>query len=292
MERIHTKKRREGKTSTKQKGKKPGAKPTGQSLVRTYNAMRSQFQESEITYQCHLFIRRIANSAPPPFVPASILPLLYEVAKSFLLNELQVAHWSLYLTRIVWQQPQDKVETSLHIAALSTKQYYEDEFFVFEAAMRLKLPDFEEMWRQWTTSYADLFDVSPTDLRARFQELSDIPSERVREEAVDYNQLIFAILQMSPPLMPSQFDEEMMKQYAGPPVLSLGDDRRSGATAPSCSESEVVPEKDEYAECLESQQDEEAFPFWGVGSMLPRISSLTEIWPDLSTTKSSDVRKP
>lgn len=272
------KKRRPRPAVSREKKTKGSVKPSNATLLRRYSLRLDQFRQAEITYQCHLFVRKIANAVPPPRKSSALLQKLYSTAKAFQLNELEVAVWSLYLTRIVWEQHPDLQDTLMTFAALATKEHFDSEPEVYRAFLASRIPDFDVAYANWRTSCQASLEVYPTELRDRFQELCDTPYEVVHEETPDYNLLILAILEMSPPLQPSQFEEDLMKHLPSPPVLSLQDDHKSGATAPSCSPSDT-----------ESAHEAEEV-FWEVNSPLPPIGSLSDIWPELSPDKKQGER--
>jgi hypothetical protein len=274
MEDIHTKKRRPQPTISRPKKAKTEAIVSTATLLKRYALLLGQYQEAEITYQSHLFVRKIANTGPPQHRSRTLLPLFYATAKAFQMNELELTVWSLYLSRVVWQHSTDQLEKWLSFAALAAKEFFESDSDVYRAYLSNRSTSFDADYTNWRTSCRASLDVSPTELRDRFQTLYDTPLETVHAEAPDYNQLILAILEMSPPLQSSQFEEEIFKHLPSPPVLSLQDDRKSGATAPSCSPSDA-------GSALEGEEED----FWEANSSLPRIGSLSEIWPELSPGK-------
>lgn len=273
MEDIHTKKRRPQPTNPLPKKVKTEGNSSTAALLKRYTLLFDQYQAAEITYQAHLFVRKITNTAPQQYRPSKLLPLLYATAKAFQMNELELTVWSLYLSRVVWQYATDQLEKWLSFAALATKEFFESDPDVYKAFLSNRSASFDTEYTNWRTSYKPSLAVSPTELRDRFQTLYDTPLETVHAEPPDYNQLILAILEMSPPLQSSQFEEDIFKHLPSPPVLSLQDDRKSGATAPSCSPSDT-------GSAVEGEGD-----FWEANSSIPRISSLSEIWPELSPGK-------
>lgn len=275
MEGIHTKKRRLRPAVSRQQTHST-AKLSSAALLKRYNLQLDQFQVAEITYQVHLFVRKIANSGPPQRRSPAVLALLYSTAKALQLNELELTVWSLYLTRVVWQHPADQLEMLLSFAALAAKEFFESDPEVYRAYLSNRMASFDESYTNWRSSCQSSLEVSPTELRDRFQALCDTPYEAIHTETPDYNQLIQTILEMSPPLQPSQFEEDLSKHLPSPPVLSLQDDHKSGATSCSPSETGAVSETEEA--------------FWEATSPLPRIGSLSEIWPDLSPGKKQSER--
>lgn len=273
MEGIHTKKRRLRPAISRQQPHST-AKTSSTALLKRYNLHLDQFQVAEVTYQVHLFVRKIANSGPPQRRSAAVLALLYDTAKTLQLNELELTVWSLYLTRVVWQQPADQLEMLLSFAALAAKEFFESDPEVYRAYLSNRIASFDGSYMNWRTSCQSSLEVSPTELRDRFQALCDTHYEAIHTEAPDYNQLIQAILEMSPPLQPSQFEEDLSQHLPSPPVLSLQD--KPGATSCSLSDTGSVPETEEA--------------FWEATSPLPRIGSLSEIWPELSPGKKQSER--
>ena len=243
-----------------------------------YEALVKRFQAAEIPHQNHLFVRNIALSLPAALYFPSLLPTLLQTATAFMLNELEVVVWSLFLTRIVWQQEKPVFATYLAFSALSAKQYFDTEVATFSVYLRTKMPAFDTEYEQFRRNFGALLEVSPKEMRDRFEELRGEPAERVEEEPVDYNQMIVAILQMSPPLLLSLPTQECTPSDL--PRLRGPEDPRT-SQLPSCTE----PEQ-EF-----SPETEEAFRFWEIGTPIPRLSSLSEIWPDLSPKKRSEGRK-
>jgi len=278
MEGIHTKKRRPRQAVSKEKKAQAPAKPNSTAPLRRYAQRLGQFHKAEITYQFHLFVRKIAKAVPPQRRSPALLPLLYGTAKAFQLNELELAVWSLYLTRIVWQQLSGQLETLLDFSAFAAKEFFDAEPEIYSAYLSSRLPDFAVSYPNWRASCHASLDVSPTELRDRFQALSDTYIESKHEEAPDYNHLILTILELSPPLQPSQFEEELAKHLPTSPMLSLQEDHKSGATASSCS-----PAGSEEAQAAET--------FWGEANSPPHcIGSLADIWPELSPGKQPSER--
>lgn len=273
MEGIPTKPIRPRQAVSRKKATKALVKPTSAAYLRRYALRLDQFHVAEITYQFHLFVRKIAKTLPPHRRATALLPLLYGTAKAFQLNELELAVWSLYLTRVVWQQPADQLEKLLGFAAFAAKEFFDAEPEIYSAYLSSRIPDFSVSYPNWRTSCHTELEVSPTELRDRFQALSDTPIEIVHEEARDYNQMILTILELSPPLQPSQFEEDLAKHMPTPPVLSLQEDHKLGATTSSCS-----------PVCSEEEEEGEA-GFWDVNSPSQCIGSLSEIWPELSPRK-------
>lgn len=278
MEGIHTKKRRPRQAVSREKKAKTPGKSSSAALLRRYTQRLAQFRQAEITYQFHLFVRKIAKTVPPQRWSPALLPLLYGTAKAFQLNELELAVWSLYLTRTVWQQLSGQAERLLGFAAYAAKEFFDAEPEIYSAYLSSRLPDFAVSYPNWRTSYHALLDVSPTELRDRFQALSDTPIEIKRENAPDYNHLILTILELSPPLQPSQFEEDLAKHLPTPPRLSLQEDHKSGATASSCSPAR-------------SEEGQPAEAFWGeANSPSHCLGSLSDIWPELSPGKQPSER--
>lgn len=242
--------------------------------VSRYESLLKHFEEAEVSYQSHQFLRNLALSLQSDQPAQTALPTLLRLAKIFMLNELEIVVWSLFLTRIVWRQAKSQLDLYLSLSALSAKAYFDSEVAVFEDLLRREIPDFDRTYQAWKTEFAELLEIGPTQLRQRFEELRGQAVERPEEEKVDYNEMIVAILQMSPPLILSLPTQECTP--ADLPLLRAPEDPRV-----SCADGEqdFGPETDDVFRC------------WETNTPLPRFSSLSEIWPDLSPKKRSDYRK-
>lgn len=228
---------------------KPQKRPR-KPLPKAYSRLLRPQPRDQIPYQISLCLRRVAASGPESLPKAVLHRKVVAVARELLLNELEVAVWSLYLERLVWNMSAEEVEKGLYLAGLATKAYFEENFEAFEEYLETIFPGFGQDYQQFSQSHLKTLTIAPKDLRIRFSALSMCPIKPLYVAATDYNDLTDTLLALAPPL-------------SKPMAWGL-DDRGSGGTAPSGSESEQVLEWE--------------LPLWDS----PKLSSLAEIWPELT----------
>ena len=227
---------------------KSSLKPLQKAYFRLIGAQESK----EIPYQINLFLRRVAASGPEFTSQCALHGKLAAVVREFMLNELEVVVWSLYLEKCVWDMKAEELDKGLYLAAIATKAYFDENGKPFGEYLETIWPGIQREYEQFSLEHADQLDISPKDLHSRFSQLSLCPLQHISTAATDYNELTDALLALAPPQCKS---------------MLLQDDRGSGGTAPSGSESEQL------------QDWELPLDYWET----PKLTSLAEIWPELTT---------
>lgn len=222
-------------------------------LPKAYSRLLRTQQTEEIPYQISLCLRRVAARGPKSLSKVVLRRQVVAVARELLLNELEVVVWSLYLDRFVWNMGEE-VEKGMYLAGMATKAYFEEDLDTFEEYLETVCPGIGQKYQQFSQSYNEKLDISPKDLLSCYSTLSMCSVEHLRVAAVDYNDLTDALLALAPPLSQAK------------PMLWGLDDKGSGGTAPSCSESEQALEWELPLDCWDS----------------PKLTSLAEIWPELT----------
>jgi hypothetical protein len=148
----------------------------------------------------------------------------------------------------------EELDKGLYLAGIATKAYFDENGKLFGEYLETIWPGIQREYEQFSLEHADQLDISPKDLHSRFNQLSLCPLQRLSTPATDYNELTDALLALAPPLCKAR------------PMLPQ-DDRGSGGTAPSGSESEQM------------QDWELPLDYWET----PKLTSLAEIWPELTT---------
>lgn len=223
-------------------------------LQKAYFLLIGAQESEEIPYQINLFLRRMAAKGPEGISKCALHGKIVTVVREIRLNELEVAVWSLYLEKFVWDMKAEELDKGLYIAGIATKAYFDENGSLFRDYLETIWPGIQREYEEFRLEHADQLDISPKDLHFRFSQLSFCPFQRVSTPAADYNELTDALLALAPP------------QAKAKPILPQ-DDRGSGGTAPSCSESEHI------------QDWELPLDYWDT----PKLTSLAEIWPDLTT---------
>lgn len=225
-------------------------------LPKAYMRLRNALETEEIPYKLNLFLRQIVSQACPSLSKPVLHTQLVTIQRELLLNELEVSVWSLYLARAVWKMEDARRHMGLYFAGLAAKKYFDPDLEPFEEYLDAVFVDFGKEWRVWMEENEGNLEVLPQELRNQYGLLSFYPVSQVKLTAIDYNKRTEEILALAP-----------VSEKTHLAVLSL-EDRESGVTTPSGSESDLIRE-------MEGQ-----FGYW---EATPKLTSLTEIWPELSS---------
>ena len=121
--------------------------------------------------------------------------ILADVAKELCMTELEIAVFSIYLNRFMWQEVPHLVLVHLYILALASKIYFLEEIEALALHINEKIPNFIEYFNAWMNRNELSTFVSVQELNKTFDELVRIPYKDLR---VEYNFYVDSILESAP----------------------------------------------------------------------------------------------
>eukprot|EP00742_Colponemidia_sp_Colp-10_P004872 GILJ01005204.1.p1 GENE.GILJ01005204.1~~GILJ01005204.1.p1 ORF type:complete len:571 (-),score=83.85 GILJ01005204.1:234-1946(-) len=131
-----------------------------------------QFQKVGLSAQSQHFLRKMAEESKLPFDLESLLSSLRSVAKSMMMNELEIVVWSLYLDKLGWADTRLSLMESLTMSAFAVKMYLNGDHGMFLPHLNRLIPGFSYRFNQWLTGKdRRLMSIPPLQLNSKFNEL-------------------------------------------------------------------------------------------------------------------------
>ena len=104
-------------------------------LTKKYEYLQDKFRQNGLTQQNYYFLKTIAQDSKSPqgISGRMLFSTLVEIAKQLLMNQLEIAVWSIYLEKFVWPHATlEKLQDQLLYSAFASKTYMNDDTSIFQ----------------------------------------------------------------------------------------------------------------------------------------------------------------
>lgn len=241
-------------------------------LLHTYQLLQSRYQEEGITQHNQLFLRKLACRYRRGHETRRVLEMVTKVAKTLMMNDLEVVGWSIYLDRLT---PSPDLDSDLLYSAVAAKFYFDDDIRVYQAFLERSSPNFSYSYNEWFRTHNSAMRIAPKELSQRFRQLSEGDFLIEPRELQDYNFLVERILLTNPLHAPTE------------PVCIVVP-VRTAAPAPSVPVSEPKADSgiaemqmdDLRLERNASNGSAGEFQGWSLPG-LERVESISKVWPEV-----------
>eukprot|EP00359_Climacostomum_virens_P006260 CAMPEP_0204916382 /NCGR_PEP_ID=MMETSP1397-20131031/14201_1 /ASSEMBLY_ACC=CAM_ASM_000891 /TAXON_ID=49980 /ORGANISM="Climacostomum Climacostomum virens, Strain Stock W-24" /LENGTH=329 /DNA_ID=CAMNT_0052088857 /DNA_START=804 /DNA_END=1793 /DNA_ORIENTATION=- len=164
-----------------------------------YGAQLEQYIEEGMSQLGMLILRRLiaVSAIEAPHKSEPILMMLTKTAKEFLLNELELVVWSIYIDRFVWNDSSLPLKTLLLYSAFTVKSYLNRDVTALTSHFNISTSSLDGSFDAWHYSKQDQLAVSPIDLNERFSLLTRPWDCRGNISILNYNDYVDEILTVS-----------------------------------------------------------------------------------------------
>lgn len=168
-------------------------------LVKLYEKMQDNYIKDGQTQQVLLILKSIVKNAavPPDLKALPLLRMLIETCKEFLLNELEITLWSIFLDKLVWGDRSKLIQVLLLYTAYAAKSHMnmDSDIQMIKLCVANKHSGFFIGYEKW-------YQLSMNELSISFRHLNHQYNSFLAltlKELVDYNFYVDDLLQIAPP---------------------------------------------------------------------------------------------
>ncbi|KAL4499276.1 hypothetical protein ABPG72_006862 [Tetrahymena utriculariae] len=208
---------------------KENEKNNQQNLLKEFDAMQFRYSNEEYSHQINRFCKRIASEKHAQEIACKfpLYKMIRAIIKKFLFNELELIFFGYVLEESKWKVDDIEVRKQAYfmndflnitevkdvldyksvllyliLMAYAVKFYLNDEqeMRVFNQHMHTIVKDFSQLFQYWSKIYGTTaLKIIPKSLNRVYRNLSRRPNEQNKKLHEDYNALVDAIIQISPP---------------------------------------------------------------------------------------------
>ncbi|CAG9331552.1 unnamed protein product [Blepharisma stoltei] len=162
-----------------------------------YKLMRDAFK---LSHKGAVMLRRcvIYSDISTEIRRLPLLTLLTETAEEMVMNDLEIAVWSIYLKRFVWDDINQPFKAMLYITALAVKSYMNLSVQPFKAYLVTKIPNFSNIYNCWAGNRKNALSIFPQELNRVYKSLSKPVISQDDLKLIDYNYYVDDILELAP----------------------------------------------------------------------------------------------
>jgi len=242
-------------------------------LLHTYQVLLSRYQEEGITQHNQLFLRKLACRYRRGHETRRVLEMVTKVARTLMMNDLEIVGWSIYLDRLT---PSPALDSDLLYSAVAAKFYFDDDIRVFQAFLERSSPNFSFSYNEWFRTHNSAMRIAPKELSQRFRQLSEDDFLLEPRELQDYNFLVERILQTNPLHTPTEPVCIVVPMRAVAPAPSM-----PAESEPKADSGMAEMQMDDLRlERNASNGSNGEFQGWTLPG-LERVESISKVWPEV-----------
>lgn len=168
-------------------------------LEKTYEKMLDFYTKDGLTQHILIFLKLIASCSlvPSELKSLPLLRMLEETCKDFLLNDLEVIVWNIFLEKVVWSDRTKKIQVLFLYSAYAAKINLNEseDLLAIKSYISSKHPGFLIGYDKWFSLHRERLQLSLRGLNQAFNSFLYSPDQVL----VDYNYYVDDLLQIAPP---------------------------------------------------------------------------------------------
>lgn len=145
--------------------------------------------------------------------PQDLHPYVTHLAKSFLLNELELVAWIFILKRALYGESQERQLRTLQYSAYLAKTLMSRHMDVFERALNREEPQFQANYTQWLTSHPRCREINVRDLHMQYKDMWTRGKSRDTPE--NLNQVVDSIVQAKTEMKTDELELPLHGSFEG-----------------------------------------------------------------------------
>ena len=205
--------------------KRPKIEDTLETLEKSFEKLQSVYIKDGLPQQLTLYLKSLVRNPtiPPESKSLPLMHLLEDCCKDFLLNDLEIVMWGIYLDKFVWGEKSLCLKILLLFTAYHAKYYLnpEETLIPLTSFIRQKYPGFQQGYQTWFSKNSSKLFVSPSDFNKSFHLFLTLPVTDI----IDYNYYVDDLLHIAPPAgicekeSKLEFDQEVEPEESKLPEL-------------------------------------------------------------------------
>ena len=170
-----------------------------ESMEKSFEKLQNSYLKEGLSQQITYYLKFLSRNPKIPLEHKSqaLIQIFEECCKDFLLNDLEIVLWGVYLEKIVWHEKTRTPKIQLLYSAYASKTLLnlESDLETLSYFICIKYPGFISGYTQWSQKHTDQLSLSLRDFNKSFKLYMSLPVKDI----IDYNYYVDELLHIAPP---------------------------------------------------------------------------------------------
>ena len=195
--------------------KKTKVEENQESLEKSFEKLQNSYLKEGLSQQITYYLKFLSRNLKIPLEHKSqaLIQIFEECCKDFLLNDLEIVLWGVYLEKVVWKEKTRTPKIQLLYSAYASKNLLnlESDLETLTNFICIKYPGFISGYTQWSQKHTDQLSLSLRDFNKSFKSYMSLPVKDI----IDYNYYVDELLHIAPPAGISEKESKL--EFGNPP---------------------------------------------------------------------------